>query len=70
MSEAEAKARIARITGGTGLQDTAGADLVIEAVFEDMALKKKVFAELDGIVARAPSSPPTPPTWTSTRSPP
>ncbi|HXQ41177.1 MAG TPA: 3-hydroxyacyl-CoA dehydrogenase NAD-binding domain-containing protein [Candidatus Udaeobacter sp.] len=52
MSEAEAKARIARITGGTGLQDTAGADLVIEAVFEDMALKKKVFAALDGIVAK------------------
>jgi len=52
MSEAEAKARIARITGGTGLQDCAGADLVIEAVFEDMDLKKKVFAELDGIMAK------------------
>jgi 3-hydroxyacyl-CoA dehydrogenase len=49
VSEAEAKARLARITGGVGLGDAAGADLVVEAVFEDMALKKKVFAELDRI---------------------
>jgi 3-hydroxyacyl-CoA dehydrogenase len=49
MSEAEARLRIGRITGGTSLRDAAGADLVIEAVFEDMDLKKRVFAELDGI---------------------
>jgi 3-hydroxyacyl-CoA dehydrogenase len=49
VSKAEAKARIERITGGVGLNDAAGADLVVEAVFEDMDLKKKVFAELDRI---------------------
>ena len=50
VSEAEARARIARIAGGTSLADIAGADLVVEAVFEDMDLKKKVFADLDRIV--------------------
>lgn len=51
MSQSEAEARIARITGGTGLADVAGADLVVEAVFEDMELKKKVFAELDRLAS-------------------
>ncbi|MCR6663618.1 MAG: 3-hydroxyacyl-CoA dehydrogenase NAD-binding domain-containing protein [Luteimonas sp.] len=44
--EVEARARIARITGGDDAR-LARVDLVIEAVFEDMALKKKVFADLD-----------------------
>jgi 3-hydroxyacyl-CoA dehydrogenase len=52
ISESQAKARIERITGGVGLGDCAGADLVVEAVFEDMALKKKVFAELDRIAPK------------------
>ena len=52
VSEAEAKARIERITGGVGLGDAAGSDLVVEAVFEDMDLKKKVFAELDRIAPK------------------
>lgn len=52
VSEAEAKARIKRITGGVGLGDAAGSDLVVEAVFEDMDLKKKVFAELDRIAPK------------------
>ncbi len=51
ISEAEAEARIARITGGTGLAEAAGADLVVEAVFEEMELKKQVFAELDLVAA-------------------
>jgi 3-hydroxyacyl-CoA dehydrogenase len=52
ISEDEAKARIARITGGVGLAEAAGADLVIEAVFEDMELKKKVFADLERFADR------------------
>ena len=35
------------ITGAVGLDAVGGADVVIEAVFEEMALKKRVFAELD-----------------------
>ncbi len=42
----EAQARIARIRAGEPAWLTQ-ADLVIEAVFEDMALKKQVFADLD-----------------------
>jgi 3-hydroxyacyl-CoA dehydrogenase len=41
--------RMALITGSTDKSDFAGCDIVIEAVFEDMELKKSVFAELDGI---------------------
>lgn len=44
--EAEARARIARIQPGDDAR-LACVDLVIEAVFEDMALKKTVFADLD-----------------------
>jgi hypothetical protein len=33
---------------------------VIEAIIEDLGIKKKLFAELEGILARMPSSPPTP----------
>jgi 3-hydroxyacyl-CoA dehydrogenase len=44
--------RMARIRGTTSLADAGGpdgADLFIEAVFEDMALKQKLFRELDAI---------------------
>jgi 3-hydroxyacyl-CoA dehydrogenase len=41
--------RMALITGSTNKQDFADCDLVIEAVFEDMELKKSIFAELDQI---------------------
>ncbi|MBI5291517.1 MAG: 3-hydroxybutyryl-CoA dehydrogenase [Chloroflexi bacterium] len=37
----------ARIKGATTLDDLAGSDLVIEAVIENMALKKEVFSALD-----------------------
>ena len=43
----EAKAILARIKGTTKLKDAAEVDLVIEAVVEDMRVKKEVFAELD-----------------------
>jgi 3-hydroxyacyl-CoA dehydrogenase len=41
--------RMARIRGTTSLAEAAGADLFIEAVFEDMGLKQKLFRELDAI---------------------
>jgi 3-hydroxyacyl-CoA dehydrogenase len=44
----EAKAAVvARFQGATSYDALARADLVVEAVFEDMAAKKAVFAELD-----------------------
>lgn len=39
--------RMALIAGATDLGAVAGADLVIEAVFEDMAVKRTLFADLD-----------------------
>ncbi|MCB1464640.1 MAG: enoyl-CoA hydratase/isomerase family protein [Nitratireductor sp.] len=39
--------RVGRITGAESLEAVAQADLIIEAVFEDMALKHKIFADLD-----------------------
>jgi 3-hydroxyacyl-CoA dehydrogenase len=41
--------RLGRITPTLGYDDFSGVDLVIEAVFEGMALKKEVFKELDRI---------------------
>ncbi len=41
---------LARITGALDLQAAANADLVIEAVFEDMELKKSILSQLDSIV--------------------
>jgi len=39
-----------RLTPSLSLDDLADCDLVIEAVFENMAIKKEIFAKLDGIV--------------------
>ncbi|MBM9507546.1 3-hydroxyacyl-CoA dehydrogenase NAD-binding domain-containing protein [Actinacidiphila acididurans] len=44
-------ALLARITPTADPADLAGCDAVIEAVFEDAALKHKVFQEIEGIVA-------------------
>jgi 3-hydroxyacyl-CoA dehydrogenase len=49
MGEAEAKRRAGLIKGAANLSDLAGVDLVIEAVFEDMALKLEVAAKLGAI---------------------
>jgi len=46
----DADAALARLTWTTDVKDLAGVDLVIEAVPEDMELKKKVWAELDAVV--------------------
>lgn len=42
---------LARIRPTTKLADLADVDLVIEAVIEDLQVKKSVFAELDGILS-------------------
>ena len=46
----EMERRMALITGSTELADVGSADIVIEAVFEEMELKKEVFRALDGVV--------------------
>ncbi|MER7279952.1 3-hydroxyacyl-CoA dehydrogenase NAD-binding domain-containing protein [Dactylosporangium sp. NPDC000244] len=45
------QALLDRITPTADAADLAGADLVIEAVFEDPGLKHKVFAEIEDVVA-------------------
>lgn len=52
MSESELEERVARINGVADYGDIADADLVIEAVFEDMGVKQEVFAALDGNMKR------------------
>jgi len=49
----EGKARFlgSLVGGGTEWEVFAGADLVLEAVFEEMKVKKEVFAELEKVVA-------------------
>ena len=49
MSEEDKEAILARITGTTELSLAEDCDLVIEAAVENMAIKKSIFAELDGI---------------------
>lgn len=46
----EMEKRVARLKGKTSLDAARDADLVIEAVFEDMAVKEQVFGALDRIV--------------------
>ncbi|WP_297322213.1 3-hydroxyacyl-CoA dehydrogenase NAD-binding domain-containing protein [uncultured Bartonella sp.] len=53
LSEEAGKKCIGAIKGTIGLEQAADADLVIEAVFEDMAVKKEIFAALDRIVKPA-----------------
>ncbi|MGA5195556.1 3-hydroxyacyl-CoA dehydrogenase NAD-binding domain-containing protein [Streptomyces exfoliatus] len=50
-TQAKADALLARITPTSEVADLAGCDAVIEAVFEDTALKHKVFQEIQGVVA-------------------
>ncbi|MGW0738108.1 3-hydroxyacyl-CoA dehydrogenase NAD-binding domain-containing protein [Streptomyces sp. NPDC002851] len=49
-TQEKADALLARITPTADPQDLAGCDAVIEAVFEDPALKHKVFQEIQGVV--------------------
>lgn len=47
LSEADRDAALARITTTTELDAVAGADVVVEAVFENVDVKRELFAELD-----------------------
>lgn len=51
LSEQDGDALNALITGTTELDDFADCDLVIEAVTEQLAVKKQVFAELEDVVS-------------------
>lgn len=47
LTEAQVEKALATLKGSSRFEDVAEADLVIEAVFEEMALKKRIFADLD-----------------------
>ena len=49
LTAAQVEERMGRITGSLDLEHLGEADLVIEAVFENMGLKKEIFARLDAI---------------------
>ncbi len=49
LDEVRHAACLAHLNGATSYDALAEADLVIEAVFEDMAVKQAVFAEFDGV---------------------
>ena len=49
-TQERADKNLSMMTPSTTLTSLSGVDLVVEAVFENMDLKKKIFKELDGIV--------------------
>jgi 3-hydroxybutyryl-CoA dehydrogenase len=49
LSQQDKDATLSRIKGTTNTKDFADCDLMIEAVIENLGLKKKIFAELDKI---------------------
>jgi 3-hydroxyacyl-CoA dehydrogenase/enoyl-CoA hydratase/carnithine racemase len=51
MSEGKARFLGSIVSGGTGWEVFAECDLVLEAVFEEMSVKKEVFAELEKVVS-------------------
>jgi 3-hydroxybutyryl-CoA dehydrogenase len=50
LTEEAADQAAARVSGTTELTDLGAADVVIEAIYEDLDAKQQLFAELDGIV--------------------
>jgi len=46
----EVEARMGRFDGRLAIADLADCDLIIEAVFENMELKRKIFTELDAVM--------------------
>jgi 3-hydroxyacyl-CoA dehydrogenase/enoyl-CoA hydratase/carnithine racemase len=51
LDEPKARFLASLVTGGTGYDGFADCDLVLEAVFEELDVKKQVFLELEGVVA-------------------
>ncbi|MCW9044704.1 MAG: 3-hydroxyacyl-CoA dehydrogenase NAD-binding domain-containing protein [Alphaproteobacteria bacterium] len=49
LTQEQVEERMALLTGTTDMNDLASVDIVIEAVFENMEVKKDVFAKLNGI---------------------
>ena len=49
LTQEQVEKRVSLLTGSLELKDLADCDLIIEAVFEDMAIKKDIFARLDAI---------------------
>jgi 3-hydroxyacyl-CoA dehydrogenase len=49
ITQADVDTRMSLITGTTDFDAVKDADIIIEAVFEEMPIKKEVFARLDGI---------------------
>jgi len=52
ISQVEKEATLARIKGTTNTKDFGDCDLIIEAVVENLGVKKKIFAELDKICSK------------------
>ncbi|MVW74414.1 3-hydroxyacyl-CoA dehydrogenase [Pseudomonas xionganensis] len=50
ISEQDAAARLARVTPVTDYAALAGVDLLIEAVYENLELKQRIFRELDAVL--------------------
>jgi 3-hydroxybutyryl-CoA dehydrogenase len=51
LSRDDADSAKSRLSGTTDLKDLADADIVVEAVFEDLQIKKDLFSQLDDIVS-------------------
>jgi 3-hydroxyacyl-CoA dehydrogenase len=49
MTQEDMDARMTLITGATGMESLAEADIIVEAVFEEMDLKKQIFGALDRV---------------------
>jgi len=58
LTEEERDAALARVTGTTRLEDLADVDFVIEAIAEELDVKRAVFAALDEICKPGRSWPP------------
>ncbi len=52
MAAADRDAALGRLKGTTALEDLAGCDIVIEAIIENVHLKKETYAALDAIVKK------------------